>query len=72
MKNRAIASAFIIAVACGAIGHAQTGALKVLASNGFRAVMDELMPRCEKAIGRHVSTISMGKSSRGSSTTTRW
>ena len=61
MKNRAIASAFIIAVACGAIGHAQTAALKVLGSNGFRAVMEELMPRCEKAIGRHV-TIDYGTS----------
>jgi molybdate transport system substrate-binding protein len=30
---------------------AQSAPLKVLASNGFRAVIEELAPRCEKAIG---------------------
>jgi len=31
------------------------GPLKVLASNGFRAVLDDLTPRCEKAAGRSIS-----------------
>jgi molybdate transport system substrate-binding protein len=31
-------------------------AVRVLASNGFRAVFDELAPRCEKTIGRQLST----------------
>jgi molybdate transport system substrate-binding protein len=33
--------------------HAQSGSapVKVLASNGFRAVIEELAPRCEKAVG---------------------
>ena len=30
--------------------------LKVLASNGIRAVFDDLAPRCEKTIGRHLAT----------------
>jgi molybdate transport system substrate-binding protein len=30
---------------------AQSGALHVLASNGMKAVIEELQPRCERAIG---------------------
>jgi molybdate transport system substrate-binding protein len=37
-------------------GQATNGQLKVLASNGFRAVFEELTPRCEKAIGHPLST----------------
>ena len=33
-----------------------TTPLRVLASNGFRAVFDDLSPRCEKTIGRQLST----------------
>lgn len=56
MRICAITSALVIAVV-GANVHAQTATpLKLLGSNGFRAVMDELMPRCEKTIGRHVSS----------------
>ncbi|HKE83067.1 MAG TPA: substrate-binding domain-containing protein [Vicinamibacterales bacterium] len=37
---------------------AQTTArpIKVLASNGFRAVMEDLAPRCEKTLSLHMST----------------
>jgi len=31
--------------------HTQSAPLRVLASNGFRAVIEELAPRCEKAVG---------------------
>jgi molybdate transport system substrate-binding protein len=34
---------------------AQTGDVRVLASNGFRAVFDELGPACERSIGRLVT-----------------
>jgi molybdate transport system substrate-binding protein len=34
---------------------AQTGAVRVLASNGMKAVIEELQPRCERAIGHPLS-----------------
>lgn len=35
--------------------HAQGHAVRVLISNGFRAVFDELVPACERAIGQKVT-----------------
>jgi molybdate transport system substrate-binding protein len=51
----------LIAVAAASAGTARvvaqsaTAPLKVFASNGFRAVIDEVAPRCEKAVGRSLS-----------------
>jgi molybdate transport system substrate-binding protein len=43
--------ALTIVLAGSAISHAQGPAVRVLGSNGFRAVFDELAPACEKRIG---------------------
>jgi len=58
MRVTLIAPAIVVAVISGSIGHAQTAArpMKVLASNGFRAVMEDLAPRCEKTLGQRIST----------------
>jgi molybdate transport system substrate-binding protein len=37
------------------IAAAQSGVLRVLASNGMKAVIEELRPRCERAIGHHMA-----------------
>ena len=57
MRVRLIAPVIIVAVISGSIGHAQNAArpMKVLASNGFRAVMEELAPRCEKNLSQRIS-----------------
>jgi molybdate transport system substrate-binding protein len=57
MRIRSIAYALILAAALATPIRAQsTQSLRVFASNGFRAVFDDLAPRCEKTIGRHLST----------------
>jgi molybdate transport system substrate-binding protein len=57
MRIRSIACAVILAAAFSASVHTQRGApLRVLASNGFRAVFDDLAPKCEKTVGRQLST----------------
>ena len=58
MNMRTIAMASVIAATIGATGYAQSKGdqVKVFASNGFRAVFEELAPRCEKTIGKRVST----------------
>jgi len=60
MRIRSIAYSVILAAAFAAsVAHirAQSSApLRVFASNGFRAVLDDLAPKCEKTIGRPLST----------------
>ena len=47
--------AMAFAVLVGTVtAHAQTPPLRLLMSNGFKAVFDELVPACERAIGRRV------------------
>ena len=49
--------ATLLAVLIGtAASHAQGHAVRVLISNGFRAVFDELAPACERSIGHSVTT----------------
>jgi ABC-type molybdate transport system substrate-binding protein len=57
MRIRSVAYSAILATVFAASVHAQSGApLRVFASNGFRAVFEDLGPRCEKTIGRQLST----------------
>jgi molybdate transport system substrate-binding protein len=52
----------LVAVLLGtAASHAQEHAVRVLISNGFRAVFDDLVPVCEKSIGHRV-TVQSGTS----------
>ena len=54
--------ATLLAVLIGtATSHAQGHAVRVLISNGFRAVFDELVPACERSIG-HSLTAQSGTS----------
>src|SRR5437588_7467582 len=50
MKLRSIALVFALLFARNAM--AQTGPLRVFASNGVKGVMDGLVTQCERAIGR--------------------
>jgi molybdate transport system substrate-binding protein len=56
----AFASLLAFAISATAV-HAQGQAVRVLLSNGFRAVFDELAPGCERAIG-HGVTLQSGTS----------
>ena len=47
--------AFSAALLLGIPGAAQTTKVRVLASNGVKAAMEELRPECERAIGRPVA-----------------
>ena len=50
------AAATLLAVLIGAAtSHAQGQTVRVLISNGFRAVFDELVPACERSIGASVT-----------------
>lgn len=52
----------VLAVQLGTVAaHAQGQAVRVLSSNGFRAVFDELVPACERSIG-HSVTVQSGTS----------
>jgi molybdate transport system substrate-binding protein len=52
-------STAIAILALAGSGAAQTGSLHVLASNGVRAVIEELKPQCERSIG-HALEIQFG------------
>ena len=57
MRIQNVATAVVIALTLTmGRAHAQSAPLKVLASNGFRAVIEELAPRCEKAVGVKLAT----------------
>jgi len=48
--------ATLVAVLIGTAGsHAQDHAVRVLISNGFRAVFDDLVPACQRSIGHNVT-----------------
>jgi molybdate transport system substrate-binding protein len=59
MTGRHVIVAGVVVIAAlfaGSSGvRAQTGDVRVFASNGFRAVFDELGPACERSIGRVVT-----------------
>jgi molybdate transport system substrate-binding protein len=52
--SRAVAALVVASIA--QLGAQSSPPLRVFASNGFRAVFDELAPRCEKTVGRQLST----------------
>ena len=56
-----VATLFAVLIGIAA-SHAQGHAVRVLISNGFRAVFDELVPACERSIG-HSVTAQSGTSS---------
>ena len=58
MRIRAVTVALMVLFDVGSSSvEAQTGGhIKVLASNGFRAVIEDLAPRCEKAVGAKLAT----------------
>src|SRR5262249_39555719 len=56
MSTRSIACAVVMTALVASVRAQGTPPLRVLASNGFRAVFDDLAPRCEKTIGRQLST----------------
>jgi len=49
-----VATLFAVLIGIAA-SHAQGHAVRVLISNGFRAVFDELVPACERSIGHSVT-----------------
>lgn len=54
--NKPTVIATLLAVLVGtSAAHAQAQAVRVLISNGFRAVFDELAPACEKSMGQRVT-----------------
>lgn len=58
MRAQRVATLLAIAATLAATGadvHAQSGPVRVLSSNGFRAVLDDVGPSCERTIGRTVS-----------------
>jgi molybdate transport system substrate-binding protein len=65
MNTRFAATTFVLiaaALAGSAVPRAQGSAVRVFASNGFRAVFDELLPACQSTIG-HAVTAQFGTSS---------
>jgi molybdate transport system substrate-binding protein len=55
MRIRAVAFSYAVVAAlagvCADVQAQSPGSVKVFASNGFRAVIEDLAPRCEKAVG---------------------
>jgi len=55
-RSRFLSSSIAVWICLLAHGAAaQSGAVRVLASNGMKAVVEELQPRCERAIGHPLS-----------------
>ncbi len=56
MSSHARIGALVVAALLGTTAaHAQKPAVRLLMSNGFRAVFDELLPACERSIGHAVN-----------------
>jgi molybdate transport system substrate-binding protein len=55
MRLRTVVATFLAVLIGTAVSHAQGHAVRVLISNGFRAVFDELVPACERSIGQRVT-----------------
>jgi molybdate transport system substrate-binding protein len=50
--TKRFASAALLGLILSALGAAQPASIRVLASNGVRAVLKDLIPQCERAVGR--------------------
>ena len=61
MRMQTVVATFVAVLIGTAASHAQEHAVRVLISNGFRAVFDDLVPVCEKSIGHRV-TVQSGTS----------
>jgi molybdate transport system substrate-binding protein len=61
MRIHTAIATFVALLLGTAAGHAQGHAVRVLISNGFKAVFDELAPACERTIG-HSVTVQSGTS----------
>ena len=55
MNRRSTLIAFFAVAGLASVATAQTGAVRVIASNGVKAVIEELQPQCERALGRSLS-----------------
>jgi len=55
MKKQTVVATLLAVLIGTAAPHAQGHAVRVLISNGFRAVFDELLPACERSIGHSVT-----------------
>jgi len=55
MKKQTVVATLLAVLIGTAAPHAQGHAVRVLISNGFRAVFDELVPACERSIGHSVT-----------------
>jgi molybdate transport system substrate-binding protein len=55
MKTQTVVATLLAVLIGAAASHAQGHAVRVLISNGFRAVFDELVPACERSIGHSVT-----------------
>ncbi len=56
MRIRTVVATFVAVLISTAASHAQGHGVRVLISNGFKAVFDDLVPACEKSIGQKVTT----------------
>jgi molybdate transport system substrate-binding protein len=55
MRKLLALATFVVFASFAAFAHAQTNALRVLCSNGMRAVVEELKPQLERAAGQPLS-----------------
>jgi molybdate transport system substrate-binding protein len=55
MRVHTIVTTLVALLLGTAAAHAQSHTVRVLISNGFRAVFDELVPACERSIGQKVT-----------------
>jgi molybdate transport system substrate-binding protein len=55
MKKQTVVATLLAVLIGTAAPHAQGHAVRVVISNGFRAVFDELVPSCERSIGHSVT-----------------
>jgi len=55
MKKQTVVATLLAVLIGTAASHAQGHVVRVLISNGFRAVFDELVPACERSIGHSVT-----------------
>jgi len=56
MRTQTVLATLVAVLISTAASHAQGHGVRVLISNGFKAVFDDLVPACEKSIGQKVTT----------------
>ena len=56
MRMHTVVATLVAVLISTAASHAQGHGVRVLISNGFKAVFDDLVPACEKSIGQKVTT----------------